>query len=217
VFRELLLIIPMGFAAALSPVMLSEQTVLLAGRGGRKAANGFALGIVLVTVGYLSALVVWGQAISLPTRPTLSATMDVIVGGFLVLVAVIIQRRHPKEHQERPARAEMGPVSALGFGVFSMATNFTSLAILLPAAKDITAGSLSALERIALVAIVVVLATVPAWVPIAMTRAAPDTAERVLTSLGNVVTRDGRRVAVILIAVLGLVLVGRGVLHIVET
>jgi hypothetical protein len=213
-FRELMLIVPIGFAAALSPMLLTEQTVLLAGNDGRQLASRFAIGTMLVVVVYLTALVAWGHAIALPERPTLSATMDIVAGVILVVVAVILRRRHPREHRARPARHEMGPTAALGFGVFSMATNFTTLAILLPGAKDIAASSLNMVGRIALIAVLVGLATMPAWIPLATTRIAPGTAERALVAIGNLIARYGRTIVVILIAVLGVVLVGRGILRI---
>jgi len=212
-FGGLTLVLPLGFAAALSPMMLTEQTVLLAGHDGGKAASRFALGTVLVTTIYLGALVAWGHAISLPKRPTLSASMDIVAGVVLVLLALGIHRRQ-SGRPERPAPAEMRPAAAFGFGVFSMATNFTSLAILLPAAKDIASSAPNVVARIALVVVLVVLAAMPTWVPIAATRVAPGPAERALSWLSDLISQHGRRIAVMLIAALGTVLIGRGALHV---
>ena len=212
-FRDLTLIVPLGFAAALSPMMLTEQTVLLAGRDGRRAASLYALGTVLVTTVYLGTLVVWGHAISLPQRPTLSASMDIVAGVVLVLVAVAIQVRHPAE-SDRPARTEIGQRAAFGFGVVSMATNFTSLAVLFPAAKDVAADVTNVFGRIAFIAVLVVLATMPAWVPLAATRVAPGTARRGLDRLSNLISEHGRKIAVVIFAALGVVLIARGCWHI---
>jgi threonine/homoserine/homoserine lactone efflux protein len=211
-FRDLTLIVPLGFAAALSPMMLTEQTVLLAGRGGRRSASRYALGTALVTTVYLGVLVLWGHAISLPKRPTLSASMDIVAGVLLVLLGVAIQIRHPAK-PEKPTRTEMGPRAAFGFGVFSMATNFTSLAVLLPAAKDVAADVTNVIGRVALIAVLVVLATMPAWVPLAATGVAPGTAKRGLDWLSNLISHNGRRITVILIAALGFVLIARGCWH----
>ena len=215
-FRDLTLILPLGFAAALSPMMLTEQTVLLAGHDGRIAASRYALGVVLVTVVYVGALVAFGHAVSLPKRPTLSASMDIVAGVMLVAVAVAIRLRQSRrpERPERPRRSTMGPAAAFGFGAFSMGTNFTSLAVLLPAAKDIATDVPNLVGRIVLVAVLVVLATMPAWIPIASTRVAPGTAERALRRLGDLIARDGTKIAVVLIGALGIVLIGRGVVRI---
>jgi len=211
--RDLTLIVPFGFAAALSPMMLTEQTVLLAGRDGRRSASRFALGTALVTTVYLGVLVLWGHAISLPKRPTLSAWMDIVAGVVLVLLAVAIQVRHPAK-SKKPTRTEMGPRAAFGFGVFSMATNFSSLALLLPAAKDVVADVTNVFGRVALIAVLVVLSTMPAWVPLAATGVAPGTAKRGLDWLSNLISRNGRRIAVILVAALGVVLIARGCWHV---
>ena len=212
-FRVLTLIVPLGFAAALSPMMLTEQTVLLSGRDGRRTANRYALGVALATTVYLVVLVVWGHVISLPKRPTLSASMDIVAGAVLVLIAAAIHRRRPRE-DDRPARKPIGPQAALGFGVFSMATNFTSLAVLLPAAKDVAAEATNLFVRMAMVLVLVVLTTMPAWVPLAATAVAPGTAKRALDHLSTLISQYGKRIAVVLIGALGIVLVARGCWHI---
>ncbi len=212
-FGDLTLIVPLGLAAALSPMMLTEQAVLLAGPDGRRSAGRYALGTAVVTAVYLGVLVLWGHAISLPKRPTLSASMDIVAGAVLVLLAVAIHRRHPAT-AEKPARSAMGPRAAFGFGVFSMATNFTSLAVLLPAAKDVAADVTNVVGRIVFIAILIVLATMPAWIPLAATGIAPGVAQRGLDRLSTLISRYGRSAAVVLIATLGVVLIARGSWHI---
>ena len=106
--------------------------------------------------------------------------MDIVAGIGLVLLAVAIHVRHPAKSKQ-PTRTQMGPKAAFGFGVFSMATNFTSLAILLPAAKDVAADVTYVVGRVALIAVLVVLATMPAWVPLAATGVARGTASEAWT------------------------------------
>lgn len=214
-FGDLTLIVPLGLAAALSPMMLTEQTVLLSGSGGRRSANLFALGVALVTALFLGVLVLGGHAISLPKRPTLSASMDIVVGLFLVLVAVVIHLRQPTE-KKKPAHKQMSPGAAFGFGLFSMTTNFTSLAILLPAAKAVAADATNIFVRVALIAVLVVLTTIPAWVPLAATRIAEKPAERVLDRLGDLMARHGRTAAIVAFAALGALLVVRGLWHLIR-
>ena len=216
-FSVLALIVPLGFASALSPMMLTEQTVLLSGHDGRRAASRYALGTALVVAVYASALVTWGHAISLPKRPTLSASMDIVAGALLVALALFIHRRRTERPHAEPAHREMRSSSAFGFGVFSMATNFTTLAILVPAAKDIAAASLFVVWKFVLVGVLVVLATMPAWVPVATMRIAPGPAERALTAVGTFISRHGRTLVATLVAVVGIVLAARGVHHVVTT
>ena len=72
----LAVILPLGLGGAVSPVMLTEQTVLLAGPGGGRAGVLYAAGVVLATLVIVVAIVLFGRALSLPTEPHLDATLE---------------------------------------------------------------------------------------------------------------------------------------------
>ena len=76
----LAVIVPLGLGGAVSPVMLTEQSVLLAGPHGGRAGVRYAAGVVLTTFVIVVAIVLFGRAISLPTEPHLDATLDLVVG-----------------------------------------------------------------------------------------------------------------------------------------
>ena len=86
----LAVILPLGLAGAVSPVMLTEQTVLLAGPDGRRAGVRYAAGVVLTTFVIVVAIVLVGRAISLPTEPHLDASLDLVVGLVLVFAAALV-------------------------------------------------------------------------------------------------------------------------------
>ena len=205
---------PLGLAAAVSPVMLAEQTVLLSRPNGRIVANRFAIGVGLVTLVYVGTLVLWGRVIALPAKPKLSSTMDLVLGSLLVGLSVIlwIRRPDPSIPVEAP-RPSLSPGGAIGFGAFSMATNFTTLALLVPGAKVIASSHVGLLGRLILLAVLVVLAVTPAWLPVALTRAAPGAATRGLNVFSRLVTLHGRTVVVVVVAALGGYLLGHGVLR----
>ena len=85
----LAVVIPLGLGGAVSPVMLTEQTVLLAGPDGGRAGVRYAAGVVLTTFVIVVAVVLFGHAISLPTEPHLDATLDLVLGVVLVTVSVL--------------------------------------------------------------------------------------------------------------------------------
>lgn len=209
----LALIVPLGLGAAASPMLLTEQTVLLAGRDGRRAGLRFALGAVAVLVSFVLAILLFGRSISLPTEPKLDATLDLVLGLALLAVAAAIHvtgRRHgdrppPGPKQSRWSRA------AFPFGAFSMATNFTTLALVLPAAKEISVSEAGTAGRAVLVAVLVALAAIPAWVPVLLTRLAPGPGQRVLTAISDFIARHGRATAAILVLVAGLFFSARGI------
>ena len=214
----LALILPLGLGAAISPMLFTEQTVLVAEQGvraGRLFAAG-ALGTLLVVV---AATVLFGRAISLPTEPRLDASLDIVVGAVLLAVAALVAALphlpHPRRrgHHDRPAVAGD---AALPFGVFSMATNFTSLALVLPAAKEISSTESAFAGRAVLVLLLVVLAGLPAWLPLALNRMAPDAGSQATTAANRLIERHGRQALLAILVAAGLYFVARGTLRVVN-
>jgi len=187
VLAALALVLPLGLGGAISPVMLTEQTVLLAGAGGIRAGTFYAVGVLGTLLVIVGAIVLFGQAISLPTEPRLDASLDLVVGGVLLAVAAVVAalgRRRPSQSAHHEHRSLTGG-AALPFGVFSMATNFTTLALVVPAAKEISSTEGALPGRLVLIVLLVALAGIPAWAPVVLTRAAPVAGHRVLTAVGD--------------------------------
>ena len=166
----LALVLPLGLGGAISPVMLTEQTVLLAGAGGIRAGTFYAVGVLGTLLVIVGAIVLFGQAISLPTEPRLDASLDLVVGGVLLAIAAVVTalgRRRPSRSTHRRRHSLTGE-AALPFGVFSMATNFTTLALVVPAAKEISSAEGALPGRLVLIVLLVALAGIPAWAPVVL-------------------------------------------------
>ena len=214
--RVLALVIPLALAGAVSPMMFTEQTVLLAGRNGRRVAGAYAVAAVATLLVILSVLVLFGRAIPLPEKPRLSASLDILLGSLLIVIAAGLRYRRPRTPKPKKSHDRgLSVVGALGFGIFSMATNFTTLAIMVPVAKEIAASEIDTVERLIVVGIVVVVASLPAWLPPAMTLVAPTVTSRGLQALADFIDARGRLVTVLLLAAVGIFLVGRGLVHVV--
>ncbi|MCR6032142.1 hypothetical protein GGQ22_11915 [Nocardioides sp. zg-579] len=212
----LALVVPLALAGAVSPVMLTEQTVLLAGRDGRRVAGCYAIGVGGTALAILSLLVLFGRSIALPEEPRLSASLDIVLGSLLVLIAAVLRYRRPRAPKPKKTRDHgLSPIPALGFGVFSMATNFTTLAVMVPVAKEVAAGHLDVPSRLVVICLVAAAMALPAWLPIAMTLVAPDPARRGLQALSDVIDKRGRLATVLLLAAVGLFLVGRGIVRVI--
>jgi Sap-like sulfolipid-1-addressing protein len=216
VLQVLGVVVPLGLAGAVSPVMLTEQTVLLSRPDGRRAAALYAAGAALTLLIFTSIIVAFGHAITLPKEPHVDATLDLLLGGALVALAVVLRLRRPREPKARAARRELGGSAALAFGVVSMATNVTTLALVTPAAKEIAASDLGLAGRTVLVVALVALASTPAWSPVALTDVAPGPAERGLRAFAGLITRHGRLLTVVCLAAFGALLVLRGVIRLVR-
>ncbi|MDN5764380.1 MAG: GAP family protein [Humibacillus sp.] len=209
----LVLIVPLAVAGAVSPVMLTEQTLLLARRDGRRTGTLYAAGVVITLLVLVVAMVVLGRAFRLPTEPRLSESLDLVVGSVLLGLAALVlalgrRRQVPSTVRRTHPRVAQ---AALPFGVFSMATNVTTLALMVPAAKVISSAAVGFLGRAVLVAVLVSIAAVPAWGPVVLTMVAPDVGERALDALHHLITRWGRMVLVLASAGAGLFFVTRAV------
>jgi threonine/homoserine/homoserine lactone efflux protein len=203
--------------------MLTEQAMLLAGPDGRRAGVRYAAGVVLTTFVIVVAIVLFGRAISLPSKPQLDASLDLVIGLVLVFLAVLVLvlgrgkggSPGPEDGGDdwgasgsRQARA------AFPFGVFSMATNVTTLALVAAAAKEITRTDAQIVAASVLVLVLVGLVTTPAWVPVALTRVAPGPSTRGLAAVRHQIALRGRVVTVGLLSAAGLFFIGRGLLRV---
>jgi len=221
VLAALAVVIPLGLGGALSPVILTAQTVLLAGPDGARAGVRYAAGVVVTTLVIVVAIVLFGRAVSLPTRPHLDATLDVVLGLVLVSLAVLIvvsrrRRGGSPSHEggdDRGASGARRARAAFALGVFAMATNVTTLALIAPAAKEISRTQVEVAPEGVLVLVLVGLVSMPAWVPVVLTRVAPGPSQRGLTALRNQIARRRRWFTVGLLSAAGLFFIGRGLIR----
>ncbi len=217
----LAVVIPLGLGGAVSPVILTEQTLLLAGPDGGRAGVRYAAGVVLTTLVVVVAIVLFGRAVSLPTRPHLDATLDLVLGLVLVNVAVVVvvsgRRRggspSRKGGDDRSASGSRKVRAAFAFGVFAMATNVTTLALIAPAAKEISRTDVDVAAEAALVLVLVGLVSMPAWLPVVLTRVAPGPSQRALTAVRDQIARRRRGFRVGLLSAAGLFFIGRGLIR----
>lgn len=208
----LLLILPFGVVGALSPMMFTEQTLILTTRHGKRAATAYALAAIAVLMVVASALVLLGRSIDLPNDPSLSAWLELFVGVALLVAALVVHRRGDRStgrHERKPPKT-IGVGGAFLFGGFSMLTNYKALALMLPAAKIIVTSGADRPERLILVAALVLVASTPAWLPVVLEVIAPGVVNRVLTAIRHFLEAHGHLILMILLTVLGVFMTIRG-------
>lgn len=94
-----------------------------------------------------------------------------------------------------------------------MATNVTTLALIVPAAKEIAGADVEIAAEAVLVLVLVGLVSMPAWVPLALTSVAPGPSQRGLAAVRDQIARRGRRFTVGLLSAAGLFFIGRGLVQ----
>jgi threonine/homoserine/homoserine lactone efflux protein len=214
VLHLLVVLVPLGLASSVSPVMLTEQTVLLAAPEGRRTGLLYAVGTATVLVVIVGATVTLGQSLELSAALHLNAWLDLTVGALLLALALAVRLwRGPERAEQGRTRQRMSPPAAYAFGAFSMATNVTTLALVVPAAKEISASELAAWEGVVAAALLVAFACVPAWGPVALVSVAPGTAGRLLDRVERLIHRRGRLMVVILVGAAGVFLLARGLVR----
>lgn len=208
-------LLPFAAAAAVSPMMLTEQTVLLAGPGGRRTARWYAAGTAVVASLLVVVVLTIGRSLALPRTPQLNAGLDLVVGVLLLALAAVAEwwRRSRPRRPARTPRGRMTASRAFVFGMFSMATNATSLALLVPATKEIAASRLDVGWWALPALLLVTAACLPAWGPLALHAVAPRATRRVLGGIQRGVDRYGARLTVLLLAGAGVLLVVRGLVR----
>lgn len=209
------LIAPLAVGAALSPTILGVIVLVLGSPHGRARAAVFLAGNVLV-VGALGTaiLVLCRHAAASGTKGQVSAAsagVDVALGVILLLLAVRAvlhhggdRTRHPSPHPE----PRLGRY--LGYGVAMMLVNISTLALFIPAVKDVAVAKVGLGNEVLTLGGLVVVVTVTAWGPLLLSLVAPATADRVLAAISGFVGRHGSAIAAAVLAVFGTYLLVKG-------
>lgn len=203
-------IVPLAFAAAISPVVFLLQLNTLT--GPRPIARGTALtaGAALVLIiGSTLGVVLGGTGFS--TRNTLQAAINIAFGVLLILVGLRALLRPPKP---KPSDSEAKPTSvgrSFLAGAAGMASNVTTFALYIPALALI-AGSELPLGQRGLAALIILLITLMvAWVPLVLAVAVPGASTRLLPAVGRWMTANNRWIQVVLGLGFGIWLLVKGV------
>lgn len=186
-------ILPLALGAAVSPTLAALVIAVLAsGRDGLRRAvaltAGAAVPLVVIALVVLLTFHATGVADPGPRHRKFDGILDLV---FAVVLAYLAFRalqppKTPQEKQaERAERAPGGPGRYVALGVGIMVVNFSTLALFVPAMKDIArARDVGAIGEVLAVAFVIVIALIPAWVPVALRAAFPERAQEILKPLG---------------------------------
>ncbi len=207
-------VLPLAVGAAISPTVFVVALLVLGApehpRARGVAYTAGALTVLLVLTA-ISLTFLRSQAGHRATDPVY-AWMDVGFGVLMGLVGLRALLTAPKP-ASRPAEAagagpRLGRFYALG--LVMMLTNFSTLVLYVPAMKDVAVASVGVGTKVAVVALVLAIASVLAWLPVLMDLVAPNTAGRVLGPLNHFMTRHERAVTVTVCFVFMVVLIAKG-------
>jgi Sap-like sulfolipid-1-addressing protein len=201
-------IVPLAAAAAISPVLFLLQLNTLTGtraiaRGSAVTAGAAAVLVVLSTIGVLL-----GDSISV--SDTVRATISILFGVLLAAIGLRALLRPPKPKPAKTGQKPGGVRRSFLAGVGAMASNVTTLALYIPALALIIGSGLPLGQQGVAALVILVIALMVAWVPLALAIAIPGASTRYLPALGGWMTANDRWIQVGLGLGFGILLVAKG-------
>lgn len=215
-FSELLLQeLPLAVGAAVSPLVLILQLMLMARPGARLASSwAFVAGNLLVLLGWT----VVGRSLGHHLSPRqagsdpVAAHLEIVLALVLLSLALRAMRTPlaavPQEPVRPPGRHPL--LGAFGLGLGSMAANVTSFVLFLPAAQEVGRSGLRPGQEGLALGLLVLITLVPAWVPPALVMATGSRGRAQLQRLNGFVAGHRRGINAAVALFFALLLGSRG-------
>ena len=215
-FSQLLLqVLPLALGAAVSPLVLILQLMLMARQGARLASSwAFVAGNLLV----LLAWTVVGSSLGhhLPPRGVggdpAAAHLEIVLALVLLSLALRAVRLPPSSTPPEPARppGRHPLLGAFGFGLGTMGSNVTTFVLFLPAAQEVGRAALRPGLEALVYGLLVVITLLPAWAPPALVMATGPAGRRQLDRLHGFVLGHRRGINAAVAVLFALLLGARG-------
>ncbi|HEY2791367.1 MAG TPA: GAP family protein [Micromonosporaceae bacterium] len=213
-------ILPLALGVAISPMpIIAVILMLLTPRAG-PTSSGFLLGWVAGIVVAPTVVTVIAQAVGLSGTgggSTASAIVKLVLGGLMLLLAVKQWRSRPSHgvDPEPPkwlsALDSVTPGKAVGLGFALSAINPKNLLMIIGTGTAIGAAKLPVGQIVVVIAIFTVIAASTVAAPVLVHRLERARAEEWLTSMKTWLTANNATVMMTLFAVIGVVLIGKGI------
>lgn len=193
----------------------------------RRLLLGYLLGAMMtsVTLGLLIVFSLDGSSGATSTaKDTINPVVDIVLGALVLVIAFVVAtgrdtRRRARSERKRAAKADTGPPRwkrALGRG--GARTTFVIGALLtLPGASYLLALSATANEDLSDVATVLTVLGINVImlglleIPLIGYTVSPEKTAAMVERLGVRLSRDGGKIALVVVVALALALIGRGI------
>lgn len=209
--RTFIEILPLALGGAVSPVLLLVQLATLASRSHPIARSLIVLGANALVVAVVVVVVVVGDH-----RTTMGATPggtgDVVGAWIRIVLAVLLlatavrlllvgdKDTHDDSHDDQAAGTSAEPLRALRFfllGVGSMASNATTLVLLIPAVHTVATAGLRGSQELSLYVSISAIVLLPSYLPLLGLGALGKRGPAALSTLSTWLRRHNRAVQIV--------------------
>lgn len=209
-------IAPLALGAAVSPTILTMSVLILSKDHGRSRLAVFTLAnlIVLTAIGLVGIATFKGTVHGSGDASTkaAAAAVDSALGLILLIFGVRAMLRPAPEKPQQDAAPDAG--RQLGrymlLGVVIMLSNFTTLALYLPADKEIAISDVDRVDKALVFAGLTIVATVTAWLPLLLVTVAPRPSRPILDAVNRFVTDKRKPITVAVCFAFGVYLLVKG-------
>jgi Sap, sulfolipid-1-addressing protein len=208
--------LPLAFGAAISPVILIVNVLLLSSTTRPIARSvAYAVGCTIIIVGFGVAGVTVISGVSTAPRDV-AAVIHLAVGaislGFALRALIQGPSPPPKKEDVTPEEEREKPAWRFVFaGLAAMGINMTTLTLYLSLDAEIVRAPLSVMEEAFALAIADVIILIPVWVPLALSIVLPRVAHRMFGPMNDFFTRHKRAIEIIVPGGFGIYLLTLGI------
>lgn len=204
-------VVPLALMGAISPTVLLATVIILTGRRPLPRVWTLIAGLVtIVLVVEFVGFILLGSVV-VGHNSKLSAIVDLAVGALLLIGAAVIFLRPARKVSKKPTQDDRVHYAEFyAAGIILMATNFSTLAPLVIATKDIASATVEASAKAVLLAVITVIVLLPALVPLMITLTLPKRSNAILGQLSKMLRRHGRQIVAVVFGGIGIYLLISG-------
>lgn len=199
-------ILPLAIAAAINPTGILVLVALLA--TSKRTGLAYCMGFCATFAGFGAVVLALGLRLELKPSAT-SAIIDLVAAVLIAYLGVRALRKKPKPEGEK--RRALGTAAGFAAGIGLAVSDFSSIIPYLVALKELVISGLGSADVWTALIVFLAIMLAPLVVPVALSYAAPKTADRVLDPLRRVLTKHGQKIIAVVCFVIAAYLAVKGV------